>query len=231
MERAPPVTRHSSHPMSIRSFIRPLLLFAYRLLYNELAFTYDAVSALVSRGHWRDWTRAAIPHIVGTRILEVPVGAGNLHLDLHAAGYAAIGVDLSPAMLNITRDKFRRAHRHAAIMRARVEQLPFPRGAFDSIVMTFPASFIYDPRTFQEFQRVLADTGRVIWVDAAHSIHRDWWWKIVNVAWGEFGGQSGYPGLMERVLAQAGFAVQINTVSDGASIVSVAIATKPSEGL
>ncbi|MBM4425321.1 MAG: hypothetical protein FJ030_18410, partial [Chloroflexi bacterium] len=40
------------------SFILPmrfLLRLAFRLLYNEFAFTYDLVSWAVSVGQWRQW--------------------------------------------------------------------------------------------------------------------------------------------------------------------------------
>ncbi|MCZ7544410.1 MAG: hypothetical protein M5R40_13175 [Anaerolineae bacterium] len=36
-----------------------LVRFGFRLLYNELAFTYDLVSRVVSLGQWRAWQRAA----------------------------------------------------------------------------------------------------------------------------------------------------------------------------
>src|SRR5450756_83093 len=94
--------------MPLRSILLRLLRFAFGLFYNQFAFTYDFVSALVSRGRWRAWTRAAVPRIHGTRVLEVPCGTGNLLLDLRATGYAPIGVDLSAAMLNITHGKLRR---------------------------------------------------------------------------------------------------------------------------
>ncbi len=208
--------------------LRPLLLLAYHLLYHQLAFTYDIVSALVSRGRWRDWTRAAIPHIAGARVLELPIGTGNLHLDLRAAEYKLIGVDLSPAMVNITRGKFRRAQKNAALARARAQALPFANASFDSIVMTFPAAFVHDARTFQEFFRVLDARGRVIWVDAAHLTTRGWLSRLVNSVYGAFGGRPAYETTMTRLLAQAGFAARVEIVADDVSAVSVAIGIKVS---
>lgn len=84
--------------------------FGFRLLYNELAFTYDIVSWFVSLGEWRAWQRSALRHLPPTgRILELAHGTGNLQLDLHAAGYyQTIGYDLSPYMGQITRYKLER---------------------------------------------------------------------------------------------------------------------------
>jgi ubiquinone/menaquinone biosynthesis C-methylase UbiE len=206
---------------------RVFLRLAFHLFYNSFAFTYDFVSAIVSRGHWRVWTRAAIPYIVGTRVLEIPSGTGNLLIDLRAAGYAPIGVDLSSAMLNITRAKFRRVRAHAPILRARVQALPFPDRAFDSITMTFPPSFVCDPCAFVGLRRVLDDSGRLIWVDAARLLPRDAVSRALNAALDAVGG-SGAPfeDFAREMLARAGFESKIERVQGEASVVIVVIATR-----
>lgn len=211
----------------LRRFWFVFLRFAFHLFYNPFAFTYDFVSAVVSRGHWRTWTRAAIPYLVGTRVLEIPSGTGNLLLDLRDAGYAAIGVDLSMAMLNITRAKFHRARVHALILCARVQALPFPDCVFDSITMTFPPGFARDPRAFTELYRVLGSDGRLIWVDAARLLPRDSISRALNAALDAVGG-SGAPfeDFAREILARAGFESEIERVQDEASLVIVVIATK-----
>ncbi|MCA1554393.1 MAG: methyltransferase domain-containing protein, partial [Chloroflexi bacterium] len=113
------------------------LKFAFNHFYNSFAWTYDAVSALVSLGHWREWSRAAIPHLRG-RVLEIAFGTGNLQLDMRAAGITPFGLDLSPNMLRITTRKLRRAGQAPRLVRGDVFQLPFESDSVDSIVMTFP---------------------------------------------------------------------------------------------
>ena len=64
-----------------------LVRFGFRLLYNELAFTYDTVSWVVSLGAWRCWVDAALAHLDGqSPVLELAHGPGNLHIDLALAG-------------------------------------------------------------------------------------------------------------------------------------------------
>jgi ubiquinone/menaquinone biosynthesis C-methylase UbiE len=203
------------------------LRFAFHLFYNFFAFTYDLVSVIVSRGHWRAWTRAALAHIVGTRVLEIPCGTGNLLLDLRAAGYAPIGVDLSAAMLNITRSKFLRARANAPILCARVQTLPFPNRAFDSITMTFPPGFAHDLCSFAELRRVLDDGGRLIWVDAGRLLPRDGVSRVLNAALDAVGG-SGAPfeGFAREMLRRAGFTSKVERMQDDTSVVIVVIATK-----
>lgn len=206
---------------------RLFLRFAFYLFYNPFAFTYDFVSALVSRGQWRNWTRAALPHIIGTRVLEIPAGTGNLLLDLCAAGYNAIGVDLSATMLSITRRKFQRQRASAPLVRARVQALPFPDHTFDSITMTFPPGFAYDPRAFAELARVLVDEGRLIWVDAARLWPHDTWSRALNWALDVVGGsRAPFETLVHAILDQSVWQVQVQRVTDATSVVTVVIATK-----
>ena len=58
--------------------IARLLNFFYRHLYHGLAFAYDAVAVLVSFGQWVEWTKATLPFIEGTRLLELGHGPGHL---------------------------------------------------------------------------------------------------------------------------------------------------------
>ncbi len=205
------------------TFIR----WAFQLFYNPFAFTYDFVSAVVSRGQWRTWTRAALPHLVGTRILELPCGTGNLLLDLGAARHAPIGVDLSPTMLRITRKKLQRAQMPTPLVRALAQAQPFRDQSFDSIVMTFPPSFVYDPRALAEFYRVLDVPGRLIWVDAGRLLPRDAISRALDHALDAVGGNGApFADFALAALTRAGFTAQIETVQNETSVVLVVIATK-----
>ena len=98
-----------------------LVRFGFRLLYNEMAFTYDWVSYAVSLGEWRCWQRAALKHLnvqSGARILELAHGTGNLQIDLHALGYHVLGYDLSPYMGQIAQRKLNAHHLPARLARS-----------------------------------------------------------------------------------------------------------------
>ncbi len=212
----------------MRKFWTRLLRLAFHLFYNPFAFTYDTVSAIVSRNHWRDWARAAIPCIVGTRVLEIPCGTGNLLLDLCAAGYRPIGVDLSAAMISISRRKLRNANGKARLARVRAQALPFPTAAFDSILMTFPPGFVFDPYALAELHRVLDERGRLIWVDAGRLLPRDAWSRALNAALDATSADGNFERVAQEVLSRAGFEAKVETVRDDASVVMVVIATKRS---
>lgn len=139
--------------------------FGFRLLYNEMAFTYDLVSKVVSLGAWRCWQRVTLKHLPppGTvPILELAHGTGDLQIDLHAAGYTSIGFDLSLYMGQITWRKLRRQNIPAVLTRGYAQALPFADDAFPAIACTFPTPFIIQPETLAEVYRVLQPGGRLV---------------------------------------------------------------------
>ncbi|MBN1284542.1 MAG: methyltransferase domain-containing protein [Anaerolineae bacterium] len=142
-----------------------LVGFGFRLLYNELAFTYDLVSWVVSFGHWRTWQRVALRYldaVPGAPVLELAHGTGNLQLDLRARGCRAVGLDLSPQMGRIARRKLARRGWRPALVRASALALPFPDDTFAAIVSTFPTAFIFERATLAEARRVLRPGGRLV---------------------------------------------------------------------
>lgn len=142
-----------------------IIRFAFRLLYHELAFTYDAVSYTVSLGQWRTWQRTALDFLPDSEaglILEIAHGTGNLQLDLHSAGYDSIAYDFSPQMGRIASAKLDRRGVGGIFTRGKAQELPFAESTFSAIVTTFPTDFIIQPETLNEAYRILADGGVLI---------------------------------------------------------------------
>lgn len=152
------------------TFWMNLVRFGFRLLYNEMAFTYDAVSKVVSLGAWPCWQRAALKHLNarhGERVLELAHGTGDLQLDLFAAGYKPVGYDLSPYMGRIARRKLQNRQLQSILIRGKAQQLPFISGVFASVISTFPTDFITAPDTLREVHRVLQAQGHFVIVPNA----------------------------------------------------------------
>jgi ubiquinone/menaquinone biosynthesis C-methylase UbiE len=142
-----------------------LIRFGFRLLYNEMAFTYDAVSTVVSLGAWRCWQQAALTYLEAKSndtILELAHGTGNLQLDLLKAGYQTIGYDLSPYMGRIAQAKLQRQGVTVWLVQGKAQQLPFPANTFQAVISTFPTDFIFAPETLREINRILCDDGQLI---------------------------------------------------------------------
>ena len=51
---------------------------------------------------------------------------------------------------------------HPPLVQADARRLPFPPGAFDIIVATFPAEYIAEAETWEAFRYVLSPQGRII---------------------------------------------------------------------
>lgn len=160
------------------SFVR----FAFRHFYNEFAWSYDLVSRIVSRGQWRDWQRASLAELRGSRILEVAFGTGDLLLEMTEKGCRCAGIDLSPYMVALTAKKFRRRGHTVPICRGRVQELPFGDACFDSLVATFPDYFILDPVAQEEMARVLVPGGRLVVVEGGYILKDDAWSRFLNWA-------------------------------------------------
>ncbi len=150
-----------------------VLRLAFRLLYREMAWSYDLVSHIFSRGHWRDCQRVALRYARGSQVLELAFGTGNLLLDWHAAGIRPWGVDLSPQMVRLAAGKLRARRLPLRLARARAQALPFASAAFDSVVSTFPAEFIMEQVTMAEVMRVLRPGGRWVVVVGVSLTGRD----------------------------------------------------------
>lgn len=140
-----------------------LVRFGFRLLYNELAFSYDIVSKIVSLGAWRCWQRSALKYLPpGAFVLEVAHGTGDLLIDLNAAGYQAVGLDLSPYMGRIAKRKLSSLHVDPHLIRGRAQALSFRQRCFDAVVVTFPTQFIFEKETLREIYRVLTLNGVLV---------------------------------------------------------------------
>jgi ubiquinone/menaquinone biosynthesis C-methylase UbiE len=197
------------------------LAFAFSRLYNEFAWAYDKVSYLVSRGEWRRWQRAALPRLRGPRILDIGFGTGDLLSEMRNQGYLCYGVELSPSMLKMAKRKGVKV----PLCQARAQDMPFRDGAFDSLVSTFPSSFILDPRAQREMARLLAPGGRLVVVDKGRLLGRDPCSRFLNWAREITSGDGSLVQLCE-VLLGTGLELQVEEERSERSRVGVIVGTK-----
>jgi ubiquinone/menaquinone biosynthesis C-methylase UbiE len=226
----------------VKSILRPF----FRLLYHELAFTYDLVAAVVSSNRWKDWVISVVPFIEGKRILEIGHGPGHLQRVLLSLGLIAVGIDESAQMGRLARRNLRRlfssqspqeqslpsgpqpAYTQIMLTRGIGQQLPFQDESFDTIVATFPTEYITDPGTLAEVKRCLADGGKFIVLPVAWPKNQllDWLFKVTNQAPTE-ALQMVKSGLREP-FAGAGFETEVRTLDVQSGILLIVLARKPS---
>jgi len=134
--------------------------------YSRLARPYDVAVKLLPV--WQRWLSSALPHIRGPRVLEVSFGTGWL-LTRYAGDFETHGVDLNERMVGVARRNLARAGVAAELVRANVEELPYPDESFDTVVNTMSFSGYPDgQRAMSELCRVLRPRGRIVMVDVGH---------------------------------------------------------------
>jgi len=109
----------------------------------------------------RDWvcSRAA------GQVLEVAIGTG-LNLAHYPAGVRLTGIDHSPGMLRIARDRAGQLGLAADLRQGDAQALEFPDASFDTAVCTFSLCAVPDDRTaVAEMARVLRPGGLLLLAD------------------------------------------------------------------
>lgn len=105
-------------------------------------------------------------------MLEIAIGTG-LNLPCYPKGITLAGIDLSPAMLRIARDRARALDMAVSLREASADALPFPGASFDTVLCTVSLCNIPDDKAaIAEMFRVLRPGGRLILLDHVASDRR-----------------------------------------------------------
>jgi ubiquinone/menaquinone biosynthesis C-methylase UbiE len=206
----------------------------FRLLYHELAWTYDLVAWAVSFGQWKAWGRAAIPRLRGPRVLDMAHGPGHLLVAMTRAGLSPVGLDLSPQMGRLAQARLRapspspgegRGEGEPLLVRAQAQALPFRSGSFDSVVSTFPAEFIMRAETLNEIARVIKDAGGAVVVPGV-AFKRNLPARLLEWLYTVTGQQEPALPKLADALAEAGLAIEIEREPLGYVDVLIVVARK-----
>ena len=197
----------------------------FRLLYHQLAFTYDLVAASVSFNRWKDWVMSVIPFIEGDRILEIGHGPGHLQRILLSRNLFAVAIDESRQMSYLAQ---RNTDGMACLTRGLAQYLPFPAQAFDTIVSTFPSDYINDPLTLAEVKRCLLNGGRFIILPVAwpKNPFLDWLFRVTGESPPE--AVELVKSKFKQPLVKAGFETEVKMLDVKSSLLLIVVAKRPS---
>jgi len=204
-----------------------LVRFGFRLLYHEMAFTYDSVANVVSLGQWWDWQRCALDFLPTPnegRILELAHGTGRFFMDLHQRGYDVTGYDFSRQMSRIAANRLRKHQLPRRLVRGRAQQLPFPSGIFAAVVSTFPTPFIVEEETIAEVRRVLMPGRCLVFVPSGVLTRGGAAKTILEGAYQVTGQRGPWNMDIEDRFGKYGFHVAPHTVELPRSMVTVIVA-------
>jgi ubiquinone/menaquinone biosynthesis C-methylase UbiE len=205
--------------------MKRLLQLFFRLLYHQLAFTYDLVAASVSFNRWKDWVMSVIPFIEGNRILEIGHGPGHLQRLLLGGEWVTIGIDESAQMGYLAK---RNTRGSALLTRGLAQHLPFPSRSFDTILSTFPADYINDSQTLAEVKRCLLNGGRFIVLPVAwpKNPFLDWLFRVTGESPSE--AIELVKSKFREPLVQAGFETEVRMLDVKSSLLLIVVAKKTS---
>ena len=203
--------------------MKQFLRIFFRLLYHQLAFTYDLVAASVSFNRWKDWVMSVIPFIKGDRILEIGHGPGHLQRILLSRQLVAVAIDESRQMGYLAK---RNTAGSARLTRGLAQYLPFPNETFNTIVSTFPADYINDARTLAEVKRCLLNNGRFIILPVAwpKNPFLDWLFRVTGESPSE--AVELVKSKFKAPLVQAGFETEVQTLDVRSSLLLIIVAKK-----
>jgi len=99
----------------------------------------------------------------GVRLLDVATGAGNVSISAAQAGAEVTGLDLTPKLLEVARERAAVAGVQLELVEGDAEELPFADDSFDRVTSCFGVMFA--PRhevAAQELVRVARPGGRIV---------------------------------------------------------------------
>ncbi len=133
-------------------------------VYEQMAPRYDKDIRFWERvqfGGGREWVAARVQG----QVLEVAVGTG-LNLPLYPPTVRLSGVELSPAMLALARQRTTEHGLDVELREGDAQALPFDDASFDTTVCTLSLCTIPDPAAaIAEMRRVLRPGGLMLLLD------------------------------------------------------------------
>jgi demethylmenaquinone methyltransferase/2-methoxy-6-polyprenyl-1,4-benzoquinol methylase len=157
-----------------------------RQLFEPLGPTYDRYSALLSFGQDPRWRRFLVSRLdvrADETVLDVATGTGLVARELvRRLGCSVVGVDQSPEMLAVARERTRGLP--VELVEGRAEELPFADGEFASLTFTYLLRYVDDrAATMRELARVVRPGGTVAMLEFAvpRGVWRPLWELWVRV--------------------------------------------------
>jgi ubiquinone/menaquinone biosynthesis methyltransferase len=139
-----------------------------RRLFSTIADRYDLITVLLSYGQDRRWKRklALLASISpGARVLDLACGTGDITFELTARGAHAIGLDITPRMLELASAK-RQDPINPMFVAADMMALPFAPTQFDVVTAGYGIRNVPVLRpAIAEIYRVLKPGGLFLSLD------------------------------------------------------------------
>ena len=186
--------------------------------YRRYASIYDRLYEPVARRLREAGLRLLSPR-KNISILDVCCGTGTQLALYKIDGCRLVGIDLSPSMLDVARQKL---GQDAELRQEDATHMSFPGGSFDLVTMVLSLHEMPSnlrPAVLRECMRVVASGGSIMLMDfhnGPYPFPRGWLWKslltIMEISMGRahFANYRDFlaHGALEGLIAEQGFAIQ-----------------------
>lgn len=140
-------------------------------MFSQIAPRYDLLNRILTLGVDQYWRKVALKLALEkrpARILDLATGTGDLALLLKRTRPDAevVGADFAPPMLEIAKEKAKKAGLEARFLPADALNLPFADSSFDAVTIAFGLRNFTDyPKALTELYRVITPGGRLVILD------------------------------------------------------------------
>lgn len=142
-----------------------------RKKYDQFASKYDRWESILELLFIGRLRRELLKNSEG-RVLEIGIGTGK-NLRHYSKECEIIGVDYTPVMLEIARERAKRLGRKASLSVMDAEHLRFRKGRFDTVVDTLGLCTYPNPiRALQEMKRACKRDGQILLLEHGESNNR-----------------------------------------------------------
>jgi len=138
-------------------------------LFDGIAHSYDTWAQGLTFFQYLRWRRFLVSQMAlrpGNLVLDVCTGTAGVALEIARHHNSQIvGLDISHSMLEagLRAVERRNLDGRVQLIQGRAEHLPFPDGAFDTVVFTYLLRYVQDPdATVRELSRVLKPGGQLL---------------------------------------------------------------------
>jgi demethylmenaquinone methyltransferase/2-methoxy-6-polyprenyl-1,4-benzoquinol methylase len=140
-----------------------------RRLFATIADRYDLITRLLSFGRDQAWKKQLIRlarAAPGDRVLDLACGTGDLTFVAEERGASAVGLDLTPRMIVLARQKAAERQSHASWLVGDMCALPLPDSTFTLVTTGYGLRNVPDlSKALSEIHRVLQPGGRLCALD------------------------------------------------------------------
>ena len=139
-----------------------------KALFAPLGSTYDRNANLLSFGQDPRWRRFLVSRVdvsADSTVLDGATGTAAVAIELaKRTGARVVGIDQSPEMLAVARERVARGglNDRIELIEGNAEHLPFPDGSFDALTFTYLLRYVGDPAaTMSELARTVKPGGTI----------------------------------------------------------------------